>query len=47
MKGGMDDLELVEKLLLNNYLFMILYEKLKITQSQPNHLYTQISGSNP
>ena len=26
---------------------MILYPKLKITQSQPNHLYPQATGSNP
>ena len=45
-KGGMEDLELVEELLLNNHLFMILWQKLKIKQSQPNHLYPQIPGSN-
>ena len=42
----MDDLELVEELLLNNHLFIILWQKLKIIQSQPNHLYPQIPGSN-
>ena len=42
----MEDLKLVEELLLNN-LFIILYQKLKITQSQPNHLYPQATGSNP
>ena len=36
---------LVEELLLNN-IFMILYQKLKVTQSQPNHLYAQATGSN-
>ena len=46
MKGGMDDLELVEELLLDNHLFIILRQKLKKIQSKPNHLYPQISGSN-
>ena len=46
MKGGMDDLELVEELLLDNHLFIILWQKFKIIQSQPNHFYPQISGSN-
>ena len=46
MKGGMEDLELVEELLLNDHLFMILWQKLKITQSQPNRLYPQIPRSN-
>ena len=36
---------LVEELLLNN-LFIILYQKLKITKSQSNHLYPQAIGSN-
>ena len=45
--GGMDDLELAEELLLDNHLFIILWQKLKRIQSQPNHLYPQISGSNP
>ena len=47
MNGGMDDLELAEELLLDNHLFNILWQKLKIIQSQPNHLYPQIAGSNP
>ena len=47
MNGGMDDLELAEELLLDNHLFNILWQKLKKIQSQPSHLYPQISGSNP
>ena len=47
MNGGMEDLELVEELLLDNHLFNILWQKLKKIQSQPSHLYPQISGSNP
>ena len=46
MNGGMDDLELAEELLLDNHLFNILWQKFKKIQSQPNHLYPQISGSN-
>ena len=46
MNGGMDDLELAEELLLDNHLFNILWQKLKKIQSQPNHLYPQISRSN-
>ena len=39
MNGGMDNLELAEELLLDNHLSNILWQKLKIKQSQPNHLY--------
>ena len=46
MNGGMDDLELVEELLLDNHLFIISEKKLKKIQSKPNHLYPQISGFN-
>ena len=47
MNGGMEDLELVEELLLNNHLFILLSTELKITLLQPSHFYLQISGSNP